>query len=1067
MSFRSKKRPQVPFVKKLVLNQWLLSLFKVEGLGELADILKQESLEGLDENNIHHFHHALAAHFHNLEQLSQELLLEYDHNIVRHTQRLNEKRRSQGEATITWKYFQYLGLLFCEIYLDRYFSDPEALLHELNQQVRTCNEQLPQSDQVALFDEDSEAWSQLNKLAFWMATGSGKTLIMHLNSWQYLHYLRKHGKQKNLNRILLLTPNEGLSKQHYEEFKKANIDAVFFRKDTIGLQGHKPVEILEVTRLRDEMGDKTVAVEAFEGNNLVLVDEGHRGASSGKEGSWMRYRDALCEHGFSFEYSATFGQAIKGNRELTETYAKSTLHDYSYRYFYKDGFGKDYQIFNIDHRTQENQLELYLIASLLSFFQQQRVYNERKDAFRPFNIEHPLWVFVGGRVVKGWFQRDGSDIVSILQFLDRFVSQRVRSIDLIDEVLRKGIRNAAGTNLIEGKFEYLDESCLSSKQIFEESLALTFNAPAGGRLYVENLKSVSGEISLRVGTNDEAFGVINVGDPSKLVKMCERHGLATGEREFSESFFHAINDEKSKINMLIGSRKFTEGWSSWRVSTMGLMNIGKTEGAQIIQLFGRGVRLKGYSTNLKRSSASLPAGIQPPKYIGVLETLGIFGIKADYMAQFREFLEEEGLSTDSDSIEIRLPTIKNLGKQKLKIIRLKNTINGTRTDYGDAFRSIGPIPTLASTDSSTNAVTRHFQKNPLVINCYPKIEVMSSGGVRSSESSDILNQAQFNKHHTAFLDFQRLYLELERFKSERGWFNFNISRSAIEKVLIERNWYFLLIPENELVADSYQKVLRWEEIALVLLKKYAERYYIFCKRYWEEPHLEYRDLESEDTNFYDEYRVLIDNSEEDVVSKLEELGNSIQRGELKPFIVKGLDEVRFSQHLYRPLLYLDRVDIQISPLPLNQGERQFIEELKEFYETESDFFSVRELYLIRNLSRGRGVGFFEADSFHPDFILWLVEGKQQTIIFVDPKGIRHLGFNDPKIMFYETIKGIEERLGDPKVRLESYIVSSTSSNEMNQLWRVGKHEMEERHILFQKEDKSTYIKTMLTGSSHT
>ena len=53
----------------------------------------------------------------------------------------------------------------------------------------------------------------------------------------------------------------------------------------------------------------------------------------------MRYRNALCEKGFSFEYSATFGQAVKGNAKLTELYAKSTLFDYSYRYFYGDGFG--------------------------------------------------------------------------------------------------------------------------------------------------------------------------------------------------------------------------------------------------------------------------------------------------------------------------------------------------------------------------------------------------------------------------------------------------------------------------------------------------------------------------------------------------------------------------------------------------------------------------------------------------------------------------------------------------------------------------------------------------------
>ena len=1063
MAPRARNRPQVPFARKLVLNQWLLSLFKVKGFRELADILKREDLEGLDENKIHHFHHVLAAQFHNLEGLPAQLLLEYDQNIVRHTQRLNEKRINRGEAPIVWKYFQYLGLLFCEIYLDRYFNDPKALLQELNEQVSACNTLLPETDQVALFDEDAEAWPQLNKLAFWMATGSGKTLIMHVNSWQYRHYLGKHGKQKKLNRILLLTPNEGLSKQHFEEFRKANIDAELFDKGAPGLYGRKPIEILEVTRLRDEMGDKTVAVEAFEGDNLVLVDEGHRGASSGKEGTWMRHRDALCEQGFSFEYSATFGQAIKGNRDLTETYAKSTLYDYSYRYFYEDGFGKDYQIFNIDHGTQENHLKLYLVACLLSFFQQQHFYQGRKVDFRPFNIEQPLWVFVGGRVVKSWSVKDASDIVSILLFLDGYVTNRAGSIQLINEVLNKGIRTANGTNLLEGRFVYLIKSGLSPEQIFNESLALIFNAPAGGRLYVENLKGVSGEMALRLGSDNEAFGVINVGEPAKLVKLCEKHGLAAGEREFSVSLFHEINEEKSKINLLIGSRKFTEGWSSWRVSTMGLMNIGRTEGAQIIQLFGRGVRLRGYNTSLKRSSAGLPDGIQPPRHIGVLETLGIFGIKADYMAQFRDFLREEGLPTDNGRIEFLLPVIKNLGTQKLKTIQLKKTINGVRTDFGEAFRRLGPIPTLAPPDPAADASTRYFQENPVVINWYPKIEAMKSSGIRGGESGGELNETQFGEHHIAFLDLQRLYFELERFKAERGWHNLNISRRGVEKLLADPSWYYLQIPEYELIADSYEKVQRWEEIALALLKKYTERYYTFRKRQWEEPHLEYRDLESDDSNFPDEHRILINRSQAEIEYRLKELGNVIRDGDLRPWAVEGFHEIQFSQHLYRPLLYLNRKDIQISPVPLNQGERQFIEDLKAFYDKKSEFFKTCELYLIRNLSRGRGVGFFEAGNFHPDFILWLLKGNQQTVVFVDPKGIRHLGFNDPKILFYRTIKEIEERLGDPDVCLESYIVSNTPSVEMHQLWNVDKQEMKERHVLFQKEDKDTYVQSMLVG----
>ena len=86
----SRKKPQVPFAYKLVLNQWILSLFNVNRFEELAEHLRNEALEGLDENNIHHFHHALTVEFFNLTQLPTELLLEYDQNIVKHTQRLNE-----------------------------------------------------------------------------------------------------------------------------------------------------------------------------------------------------------------------------------------------------------------------------------------------------------------------------------------------------------------------------------------------------------------------------------------------------------------------------------------------------------------------------------------------------------------------------------------------------------------------------------------------------------------------------------------------------------------------------------------------------------------------------------------------------------------------------------------------------------------------------------------------------------------------------------------------------------------------------------------------------------------
>ena len=1068
---RATNRPRVPFAQRLVLNQWLLSLFNVQRFEELAEHVRNETLEGLDENNIHRFHHALTAQLFNLTQLPTELMLEYDQNIVTHTRRLNERRITRGDEPIVWKHFQYLTLLFSEIYLDRYFRDPAALLRSLNKQVTAYNADIPEVDRVTAFEESAEAWPQLNKLAFWMATGSGKTLLMHANILQYQHALTQHGRRRELNRILLLTPNEGLSQQHLREFEAAGIDAELFNKDGRGLFSGQAVEILEVTRLRDEMGDRTIAVDAFEGNNLVLVDEGHRGASGGENGAWMRFRNALCEKGFSFEYSATFGQAVKGNPSLTDLYAKSTLCDYSYRYFYADGFGKDYQILNLDEGTQQNHLELYLVACLLSFFQQQRLYRDQGDTLRLFNIESPLWIFVGGRVVKGLAAQDASDIVEILKFLARYVSDRAGSLQRIERVLYQGLVTATGRNLFAGRFAYLNACGLSPAQVFDESLETLFNAPGGGQLHVENLKGATGEVALRLGAENEPFGVINVGDDAKLVRLCEANGLATSEPEFSGSLFHDINQSHSPVHLLIGSKKFTEGWSSWRVSTMGLMNVGKGEGAQIIQLFGRGVRLKGYDRSLKRSDKTkLPDGVERPKHIGVLETLGIFGIHADYMAQFRDFLDEEGLLTNTDRVELLLPVIKNLGTQKLKTIRLKKTINGIPTEFGDAFRKLAPVPTVAPPDPASDSRTEYLQRNQVVLNWYPKIQAMRSSGLAGGDADAAPNETHLTSRHVAFLDLDRLYFDLERFKAERGWYNLNLSRQAVEVLLSDQSWYRLQIPAEELVGDSYEKVRLWEEIAVALLKKYTERYYTFRKREWELPHLEYRDLESDDPNFLgvkespDEgyYRILIDKSREEIVAKLEKLKAAIQEGELQPWEFRGMKALWFGRHLYQPLLCLDTNIVEISPAPLNKGERQFVEDLKSFHDGHADFFETRELYLLRNLSKGRGVGFFEVGNFHPDFIVWLLAGDRQYISFVDPKGIRNLGLTDPKIQFFKTIKDIETRLADQAVTLNSFIISNTFSHVMTRQWAVDKAAMEARHILFQDEDKDTYVEALLS-----
>ena len=173
----------------------------------------------------------------------------------------------------------------------------------------------------------------LNKLAFWMATGSGKTLIMHLNYLQFLHY----GGSAHLDNIILITPNEGLSAQHMEEMTLSGIPSIRFGEAGLIAGQPQTVRVTEITKLVEKRKGKgtgvSIEVEALGNRNLVFVDEGHRGASGE---AWRSVRDAVAARGFTFEYSATFGQALAAARdaELTVEYGKSIVFDYSYRYFH-------------------------------------------------------------------------------------------------------------------------------------------------------------------------------------------------------------------------------------------------------------------------------------------------------------------------------------------------------------------------------------------------------------------------------------------------------------------------------------------------------------------------------------------------------------------------------------------------------------------------------------------------------------------------------------------------------------------------------------------------------------
>lgn len=592
-------------------------------------------------------------------------------------------------------------------------------------------------------------------------------------------------------------------------------------------------------------------------------------------------------------------------------------------------------------------------------------------------------------------------------------------------------------------FTYVHRLGLSAQALFDDILKLVFNTPTQAQLYVEHLKATDGELALRLG-NNSPFGVINVGDAPKLRNLCaEYNQLAVLESDFGHSLFSKLNHPNSTVNILIGSKKFTEGWSSWRVSTMGLMNIGRGEGSEIIQLFGRGVRLKGYGFGLKRSQHV--SGIHPPDRITTLETLNIFGVRADYMQQFREYLEAEGLPTHDEKIEFCLPVIKNLGSTRLKTLAMKAGIN---------FKSQAAKLSLDLPDHRTF-------KGRIILDWYPKIQARQSQELHNNLGAASRYEGKLTDLHLAFMDIEAMYLELQQFKTERGWYLFNLSREKITELLKSSDWYCLYIPPEELELTSFDQVRYWQEIAVTLLKKYCDRFYRIYKDGWERQYLEYQELTEDDPNFIREYQFLVEQSQQEILETLQNLKQDIENGRLQEARFGNLHAISFQQHLYQPLIYLNSAHVEVSPVQLNIGEKEFVLDLRKFYERDRAFFNNKALYLLRNRSRGKGIGFFEAGNFYPDFILWLLVNQHQYVTFVDPKGLRNIeGKTDPKIQFYRTIKEIETRLADPSVTLNSFIASVTPFNQV-QWWGHDKSELEQYHVLFQ-EDKTTYINKLLS-----
>ena len=809
---------------QLSLLAWLHRQLGYETTSDLLREIKPTN-EGFGEDGCSYICKRLQTRSELMPDLAEQDLERYDDNIRQHLAAMNEGR----PEPITLRYFQYLAALYTEIYLDWYFNRPGGLLPSLNALVSRHNSNCAPDLRWNQFTAED-----LTKLALWMATGGGKTLLLHLHYRQFMHY-----NQEPLDNILLITPNEGLSQQHLQELHASNIPAARFDVNEGGSLLSQPgtVRVTEITKLVDEKrgGGVRVPVETFEGNNLIFVDEGHKGA--GGE-AWRGMRDALAETGFTFEYSATFGQALAaaGNDALLSEYGKAIAFDYSYRYFYNDGYGKDFQVLNLQQDNAPQQTDTLLLANLLSFYEQQLVYSEQENDLRPYNLSRPLWTFVGGSV-NAVYQESGkprSDILTVVRFLHRVLSDQGWAIEAIDQLLKgkSGLLDASdGRDIFADRFVHLQSRAGNASEVYRDALARVMHASVGG-LQLCDLRGSEGELGLKADGSDQYFGVIYIGDTSEFKKLVEADdaGVAIMEDALQGSLFDRINEPDSTVEVLAGARKFIEGWNSWRVSNMGLLNIGRSEGSQIIQLFGRGVRLRGRDMSLKRSSA-LGDGVHPD-HIRLLETLNIFALRANYMAQFWDYLESEGISTQElAELPLFIQPNQDFLNKGLVIPRL---------DDGKVFSIQETVllehdPDLAPVSVVMSATVQRIESG--------------SGGLATAGASSGA-QRMIPPESLDFVDWNNAYLELLEYKDIKGFSNLLVRPALLRPILEAGNEAYLLEAEEAVVKPrSQHDRQRLQEAVTNVLRRYADRLYRRRQAQWESRNLTYRQLDDSDENF--------------------------------------------------------------------------------------------------------------------------------------------------------------------------------------------------------------------------
>lgn len=802
----------------------------------------------------------------------------------------------------------------------------------------------------------------INRMSFWMATGSGKTLIIV----KLIEFLGKLIAEKELpvRDILFLAHRDDLLdqfKNHVEEFNSFNFDTKINLKnlrdyESVKRENALPFAKNEITvfyyrsdLISDEHKDKIVNFKNYDngGQWYILLDEAHKGDKEDSKRQILY--SILSRNGFLFNFSATFTDP----RDFA-----TCAFNFNLSKFVEEGYGKHIYV------SQSN-IPAFKVKNDFSPIEKQRIVlktlllltyiNKHFEDIRKVNntlYYRPLLLTLVNSV-----DVEESDLELFFRELEKIARNEIR-LDLINKAKQELIQEFRD----HSKFEFEELECtVNEGSILEldynDILKYVLNATTPGNIEVLKIPGNRNELIFKLKTAEKPFALIKIGDISGWLKD-KLAGYEINESFENESYFRLINRDDSDINVLMGSRSFYEGWDSNRPNLVLFVNIGVGSDAKkfVLQSVGRGVRIEPQKNKRKRLQSLFNAKEveeelfeEVKNLILPIESLFVFGTKADNLKEIIKTLKEEKQD-------------KNLGEAFM--------INP------EAQKHLLLVP-VYKTAERIFAEENEPQKYPI-----------------SREDFDITSKLyEFlgDKITLVIYDCEVKVLKKvkESFTKKERYYDFSENNSIYEpELILGRIIDYLGVKSKEL--DNFKKleneIVHFQKVRFSDGEKYREILEAVrkVKNY---PQKEIREKEIDE--------------EFDKTKDKEKYKQALKQLELdfQPEIKYDRLKIKYvTNHYYLPIIVSETEKIvYLNHIITVASEVRFIEELERYLKKPDNIFSQFDWWMFSKLDQTLDEVYIpyynpkenRIANFKPDFIFWAKKDRRYLIIFVDPKGTEY------------------------------------------------------------------------------